>query len=105
MVLIEGRIKYGGSIDADIIEKTAQSLGMGLGKIKNGFDKNTHGDAFINVKKHRNWLAHGDKSFADVGKDFPYSRLYDWKKYIIEHLEKFIISIEDYINNKEYKTV
>jgi len=103
ITLVSNRLKYGGSIDAKIMEETARNLGVGLSHLKNGFDNNTHGEAFKQVKKHRNWLAHGDKSFVDIGKDYPYNQLNEWRKFIEEHLNKFIVSIEDYISNERYK--
>ena len=101
--LASNYLKYGGTLDAESIEDTAIDLGVSIGTIKNGFDKNTHGEAFKQIKRNRNWLAHGDKSFAEIGQDFPYNRLDEWKIYIVEHLEKFITSIEKYIKNEEYK--
>ena len=100
--LVSNYLKYGGTLDAEAIETTAIELGVSVGILKNGFDKNTHGEAFKQIKRHRNWLAHGDKSFAEIGQDFPYSRLEEWKIYSVEHLVKFIDSIETYIKNEEY---
>jgi hypothetical protein len=105
MILATRDLKYGGSIDADKIEKTAIDLGVNIRTLKNGFNKDTHGEAFDNVKQKRNWLAHGDKSFVEVGRDYPYNRLNDFRNYVAEHLEKFVASIESYIKNQEYKQV
>ncbi|NDV57238.1 MAE_28990/MAE_18760 family HEPN-like nuclease [Bacteroides sp. 519] len=101
--LASNYLKYGGTLDAESIEDTAIDLGVNIGNLKNGFDKNTHGEAFRQIKRNRNWLAHGDKSFAEIGQDFPYNRLDEWKLYIVEHLEKFIMSIETYIRDEKYK--
>lgn len=100
--LASNYLKYGGTLDAETIETTAIDLGVSIAPLKNGFNKNTHGEAFKQIKRHRNWLAHGDKSFAEIGQDFPYNRLEEWRIYIVEHLEKFIISIKAYIQNEEY---
>ena len=101
--LASNYLKYGGTLDAKSIEDTAIDLGIGLATLKNGFDKKTHGEAFNQIKRNRNWLAHGEKSFAEIGRDYPYNRLDEWKNYIVEHLGKFITSIEIYIRNEEYK--
>ena len=100
--LVSNYLKYGGTLDADSIEITARDLGVSIGKLKNGFNKNTHGEAFKQIKRHRNWLAHGEKSFAEIGQDFPYSRLEEWRVYSVEHLEKLIDSIAIYVINDEY---
>ncbi len=96
-------LKYGGTLDAESIENTATDLGISLSMLRNGYNKNTHGEALYQIRCHRNWLAHGDKSFAEIGQDYPYNQLGEWKDYIVEHLNKFISSMEEYIRNEKYK--
>ncbi len=55
------------------------------------------------MKSHRNELAHGDVSFQEIGKDYALSDIEDYKKEVIAYLEKIILNIEEYIQNKEYK--
>ncbi|KEQ28281.1 hypothetical protein N180_01210 [Pedobacter antarcticus 4BY] len=103
LVLASYYIKYGGSLDAFKIQETAKSLGVNIDKLKDGYRKDIHGEAFKEVQQKRNWLAHGEKTFAEIGQDYPFGRLDEFRQYIVEHLEKFIISIDDYIRDASYK--
>ena len=103
LLLASNYIKYGGSLDALKIKETAEALGLRVEYLTNGYRKDTHGEALKDVKQKRNWLAHGEKSFAEIGQDYTYQRLDEWRNYIIEHLEKYIVSIEDYISTEKYK--
>lgn len=105
LLLASNYIKYGGSLDASRIKDTAKLLGISTTLIEDGYRRETHGEALKEVQQKRNWLAHGEKSFAEIGQDYPYSRLNDWKDYIIEHLGKFISSVEHYVDKEQYKVV
>lgn len=106
---ISDRIEYGGSIDAKKIYKIANDLKIIFPL--DHYKENLHGKVFSDIKKHRNDLAHGKKSFSDIGKNITYSGsqsnqelgLEDFKNYTIEHLEVFISSVEGYLTNKSYK--
>lgn len=108
---INNRIEYGGSLDAKKIYKVAKDLEIKLPL--DHYNENLHGKVFDVVKKHRNDLAHGKKSFSDIGKDITYSGnegvkelgLRHFKDYTIEHLSIFINSVEDYLQKKAYKKV
>lgn len=103
LVLASNTIKNGGSLDAKKIRETLESLGIDTRIIARDYDANRQGEVFKQIKNHRNWLAHGQKSFDEIGRDYPYQKLETWKKYVIEHLEKYILSVEDYICNQRYK--
>jgi hypothetical protein len=116
---ISDRLEYGGSIDAKIMRKIAEELGINLSN--EHYEENLHGKVLIDIKKKRNDLAHGKKSFSDIAKDITYNGeiitrddgeiliqsfgLVHFKDYTIEHLEKFINSVEVYIENKQYRIV
>lgn len=105
LLLATNYIKFGGSLDARRIKETAELLGIDTSAMESGFRKDTHGEALNDVKQKRNWLAHGEKTFFEIGQDYPCSRLEEWRTYTREHLEKFICSVEDYILNEKYKSV
>lgn len=116
---ISDRIEYGGSIDAKIMKKLAEELGVALSL--EHYRADLHGKALIDIKKNRNDLAHGKKSFSDIARDITYhgvSRIQEngdvivlsfglvhFKDYTIEHLENFIRSIENYIEKKHFKAL
>jgi hypothetical protein len=105
ITLASNEINYGGSLDAGTIFATAQSMKIEVGNIRRIYDKTIHGQMLIDVKKKRNWLAHGEKSFIEVGSSSTFSQLDDARIYISEFLGEFITSVEEYINNKHYKVV
>ena len=114
---ISDRLEYGGSIDARTIKKIADELGLILSL--QHYREDLHGKVLIDIKKNRNDLAHGKKSFSDIARDITYNGviitkengdsviqsfgLVHFKDYTIEHLENFINSVENYINSGNYK--
>ncbi|MGB0878959.1 MAG: MAE_28990/MAE_18760 family HEPN-like nuclease [Polaribacter sp.] len=108
---ISDRIEYGGSIDAKKIHKIAKDLEIVFPL--NHYKENLHGKVFSDIKKNRNDLAHGKKSFSDIGKNVTYTGnemikqlgLKHFKNYTIEHLGVFISSVEKYLINKSYKNI
>lgn len=114
---ISDRLEYGGSIDAKIIRDIAKELGVVFND--SGYRKEHHGKALEDIKKNRNDLAHGKKSFSDIARDITYNGVVEiddygftkiksfglvhFKDFTIEHLEKFINSIEDFIKTEQYK--
>lgn len=105
ITLASNEINYGGSLDARTIFATAESMKIDVCNIRSIYDKNIHGQILIDVKKKRNWLAHGEKSFIEVGSSCTFSQLDDARKYICDFLGEYITSVEEYVNNKRYKVV
>lgn len=100
--LASSEINYGGSLDAQTIFATAKSMKISVGNVQRIYDENVHGQILIDVKKKRNWLAHGEKSFIEVGSSSTFSQLDEAKKYICDFLSEFITSVEEYITNKQF---
>jgi hypothetical protein len=103
--LASNEINYGGSLDARTIFDTAKSMKIQVGNIKRIYNENTHGIILKDIKKKRNWLAHGEKSFTEIGSISTYSQLLDAKDNVKAFLEEFINSVDAYIQNQHYKTV
>jgi len=101
--LSSNEINYGGSLDAQKIFATAKSMKIDINNIHFIYDKNKHGESLVDVKKKRNWLAHGEKSFIEVGSTSTYNQLKDSKNYICDFLDEFIKSVETYITNKHFQ--
>lgn len=114
---ITENLKYGGSLDGKMIRKLALELGVILSE--EHYKKDLHGIALLNIKSNRNDLAHGKKSFSDIAKDITYNGLITYnaegdeqiqslglkhyKNFTIEHLDKYISSVEIFIGDKSYK--
>ncbi len=56
----------------------------------------------MTVKNNRNDLAHGIKSFAEVGKDKSADELIEIKNKVVEYLRQILEKIETYLDNQEY---
>lgn len=103
LILASNYIKYGGSLDALKIKQTTETLGVNSDHLQENYNKETHGFALKQIQEKRNWLAHGEKTFAEIGQDYTANQLEEWGTYIIEHLERFIDMVDLYLINEEYK--
>ncbi len=101
--LTSNEISYGGSLDAQTIFETAKSMKIEIGNIHRVYDKNTHGETLKSIKNKRNWLAHGEKTFSEVGENISYRELDEAKNQVKAFLEEFIRSVEKYIEDESYK--
>ncbi len=105
ITLASNEINYGGSLNAPTIFKTAKSLKIDIGNVHRMYDEHTHGLILDDIKRKRNWLAHGEKTFTDVGSTISYSQLIEAKNYVFAFLNEFIAAVESYIQNQHYKKV
>ena len=83
-----------GNVDARKIRDLADEYGF------------THpaadGSDLLVVKTNRNDLAHGSKSFADVGRDYTITDIIAMKDKIIIYLKAMLDNVADYILGKQY---
>ena len=85
---------FAGNVDGRRLRKVAQEYGFAHPRVKS--------DELLTVKTNRNDLAHGNKSFAEVGRDFDVVRLIKIKSEVIVFLEELMKNIADYIANGAY---
>lgn len=85
---------FAGNLDARRIRQAATEYGFTPPAKKS--------DELLTVKEARNDLAHGDKSFAEVGRDFDVARLLSIKTEVIEYLEDLLNNIDSYLSNESY---
>jgi len=52
--------------------------------------------------KNRNDLAHGNKSFPEVGGETSIDDILKIKEEVIEYLQQILQNIQDYLENQEY---
>lgn len=108
--LTRGKFSFGGNLNARKIREIAAELGVQL--LEPHYRENLHGEALVNIKRYRNDLAHGTKSFSEIGKNITYIGdgmdgtrglgLIHFKNYTIEHLTSFIGNISTFITNENY---
>lgn len=90
---------FSGNIDGKKIKETAKIYGF---SDKTDAKKTQNGNDLLKIKTKRNDLAHGFKSFEEVGKDASADELLQIKKRVICYLREILQNIETYISNQEY---
>ncbi len=84
------------------LKKLAEKYGFSY---KTEFTKTKNGQNLVVVKSNRNDLAHGLKSFEEVGRDKTIDELLEIKEEVIEYLRQILENIKTYLDNQEYLDV
>ncbi|NEO03120.1 MAG: hypothetical protein F6K50_49735 [Moorea sp. SIO3I7] len=90
---------FSGNIDGRKIQQTANEYGFSC---TTDYAKTGHGNDLLTVKKNRNDLAHGIKSFAEVGREQSADDLLKIQKKVVKYLRQILQNIETYLANQEY---
>lgn len=85
---------FAGNVDARRIREVAADYG-----IRQPLKKS---DSLLTVKTNRNDLAHGTKSFADVGRDYGVEQLAEIKDEIVAFLDELLENVAIYIRTRAY---
>jgi len=85
---------FSGNLDARRIRKAASDFGFQAPQKKS--------DELVTVKDNRNDLAHGNKSFAEVGRDYDVARILIIKQEVVEYLEDLLTNVEQYLSGQLY---
>ena len=85
---------FSGNVDARRIREVASDYGFR--------SPNRKSDELLTVKTNRNDLAHGNKSFADVGCDYDVERLESINFEVRTFLEELLKNVADYITTRAY---
>ena len=88
-----------GNLDVRKILAISKALGVSFGKIPNVNDTKT---ALFEIKESRNALAHGRKSFGDVGALLVMSDLEKYRNLVICFLDHMVVVFEGFIQTKGY---
>ncbi|BAY31472.1 hypothetical protein NIES2107_33310 [Nostoc carneum NIES-2107] len=90
---------FSGNVDAKTIRDTANMYGFSY---KTNARKTQNGSDLLTIKTNRNDLAHGSKSFEEVGRDATADELLKIQKRVIYYLKGILENIESYLLNEEY---
>lgn len=90
---------FSGNLDGKKIRETATEYGF---LHITDFAKTGNGTDLLRIKEHRKNLAHGLKSFAEVGRDKTADELLEIKKKTVRYLREILQNIEQYLSNKDY---
>jgi len=90
---------FSGNIDGREIRKTAEMYGFSS---NTEYTKTGNGQDLLTVKTNRNDLAHGVKSFAEVGRTQTMGDLLRIQNKVVEYLRQILQNIETYLANQDY---
>ncbi len=90
---------FSGNLDGKEIIKTAKEYGFSY---VTDHSKTGNGNDLSTIKDNRNNLAHGVKSFAEIGRDKTADELLEMKNKVIRYLKQILQNIEIYLDNEEY---
>jgi hypothetical protein len=62
----------------------------------------SRGDRLLTVKTNRNDLAHGSKSFAEVGRTFTVQDIFDIKNDVVAYLTEMLNHVAEYLRGRGY---
>jgi hypothetical protein len=90
---------FSGNVDARLIKEIADKYGFSC---QTNAQETKNGKNLVVVKSNRNDLAHGIKSFEEVGRDKTIEELLEIKEEVVEYLRQILENIRDYLDNEEY---
>ena len=90
---------FSGNVDSRKIKDIANLYGFSC---ETDSRKTQNGNDLLRIKNNRNDLAHGVKSFEEVGRDINTEELLEIKDRVINYLQGIIENIEEYISKQEY---
>ena len=90
---------FSGNIDGRLIKDLATDYGFSY---QTDAKKTGNGKDLLTIKTNRNDLAHGIKSFSEVGREKSADELLMIKNKVISYLKQILLNLETYLDNKEY---
>ncbi|MEN9610069.1 MAG: hypothetical protein RLZZ628_883 [Bacteroidota bacterium] len=90
---------FSGNIDQEEIKKIAQKYGFSA---HTDARKTQNGEPLRTIKKRRNELAHGFKSFKDCGKAKTFQEMRQIKEQSLLYVEQILRNIADFLEQKRY---
>lgn len=90
---------FSGNVDAKRIREISQEYGFSS---KNISKKAKGGSDLLTIKTNRNDLAHGSKSFSEIGRNYTITDLQEMKEASFAYLDSILKNIESYIQKQEY---
>lgn len=90
---------FSGNLDGMKIRETAKAYGFSC---LTDYARSGNGSELLTVKQNRKDLAHGLKTFTEVGRDKTADELLEIKCKVIRYLNQILLNIESYLANKEY---
>jgi hypothetical protein len=90
---------FSGNIDGMKIRETATEYGFSH---QTDYARTGDGSDLLTIKSNRNDLAHGFKSFSEVGRDKTADELLEIKNKTVKYLKQILQNIAQYLSNEGY---
>lgn len=91
---------FSGNVDARLLRSIAELYGFTITADK---AKTRDGVDLLTIKTTRNDLAHGDKTYDDVGREYTARNLLEIGIRSLAYMEAFIGSVSDYLKTESYR--
>lgn len=92
----ENSVSISGNIDAKKVRDIARRI---------GYKEPKNGKQLVTIKEKRNQLAHGDKTFAEIGRDVTVKELIEIKRDLTIFVEEVLNNVQEYIDKQGYKSL
>jgi len=89
---------FSGNVDNKLIQELSKRYGFSA----QTHEKTRDGNDLINIKNHRNDLAHGSQSFKEIGRNTTADELLEIQKRVVYYLREILQNIETCISKQEY---
>ncbi|MDE5626340.1 MAG: hypothetical protein K2I58_00100 [Candidatus Amulumruptor sp.] len=89
----EESVSISGNIDAKKVREIAKRI---------GYKEPKDGADLLVIKEKRNQLAHGEKTFGEIGRDISVKQLIEMKNAMMSFIEEVLDNVQEYIDNKNY---
>ncbi|AWX98711.1 hypothetical protein A8139_00915 [Marinomonas primoryensis] len=98
-VSLNSKKLFSGNIDSEEIKKVGKIYGFSC---ETNYPKTKHGTDLTTVMRHRNDLAHGNKTFSSVGAEKSAIALRQLSNEVVAYIFEISDNIEDCIDNSSY---
>lgn len=85
---------FSGNVDGRLVRNTAKEYGFHAPRRRS--------DELLVVKSNRNDLAHGNKTFSEVGREYDMRRIKRITKEVFDYLNELIDNVDTYLENEHY---
>jgi hypothetical protein len=98
-VALDQSVKLSGSVDAKAIRELSDCYGF-----SSQTDKNLtyNGHDLLTIKSNRNDLAHGRKTFEQVGREYPSTELHLLARRSMRYMDGILRNIATYLDGEDY---
>lgn len=90
----EEAISINGNIDAKKVREIAKRI---------GYKEPRNGETLVTIKEKRNQLAHGSKTFGEIGRDYSVKDLFELKDSLVSFIFEVLDNVQEYIDSKDYR--